>query len=306
MTSNAQLPVTVAVAGDEDGALAYAVAEARRTGSPLRLVHAVEQVPIAASMVPLVSYDDLELAAEKILDQAADVVRSLAGDDVVVEAVVRRGHAAHVLIDESETARLMVLEHRALHRLVRVFTGSTSTAVAARAHCPVVSVPETWAPGIDHHEVVVGVDDTCEPASALDAAFAEADRREASLRVLHAWRLASPYDPALETGVEEEWRQRTEPGIQQAVEEREVEFPHVKATVELRYAAPADTLAHASKTADVLVIGRRTRRGRLWIGSIARALTRVSECPVMVVPAPELKDSDGQWHLDADDISPQS
>lgn len=307
MSTTARKPITVAVSGEELAALAWAVAEARRTDSPLRLVHAIDQVPMAtAPGGPVVSYAELEEAAHRILNRAAYVVRTLTDAEIPLEQVVRRGPAAWILVDESSSSRLVVLEHRALSRLARVFSASTSTAVAARAHCPVVSVPEAWEPGAEHGLVIVGLDDAAQPVPALSVAFDEADSRQASLLVLSAWQLAPPYDDiAAATGVEDEWRERIAPTIERAVEQGRVRAPEVKTTIELRYGQPADTLAEAAKEADLMVLGRRTRRGPLRIGSLARAMIRVSVCPVMVVPVAEVSEEEG-WGLDPVELSPQS
>lgn len=302
-------PVTVAVSGDEHAALVYAVAEAQRTSSPLRLVHAVDEVQLPPTPAgPLVSFHDFEQAGYEILNRAADAVRKLSDGATELEKVVRPGPAARVLVDESSASRLVVLEHRVLSRLVRVFTGSTSTAVAARAHCPVVSVPEAWRPDPEQRVVAVGVDDAAEPAQALTTAFTEAARRDASVLVVHAWRLPRQYeDLAVVTGAEEEWREHARPAIEQAVQRAAAEHPGVKCSVELHYAEVADTLATASEDADLLVLGRRTRRGPLRIGSVARAMIRVARCPVLVVPVVATAEA-GQdaWQLEPDELSPQS
>jgi nucleotide-binding universal stress UspA family protein len=303
----APAPITVAVAGEERAALAYALSEARRTGSPVRLVHVIEPVPMPAMPVgPMVGFHDFERAGAQLLDRAVEELRSLDAD-VSVESSLRRGPVAPVLVAESRNSRLLVLQHRALSRLARVFTGSTSTAVAARARCPVVSVPENWRTG-DRQTVVVGVDPDGEPAHALAAAFVEAENRDAALLVLHAWRLAIQY-AALggPTDVEQEWRQRSQLAVEQAVTRAGDGHPQVKTTIELPYVEPADAIERASEEADLLILGRRTRRGPLRIGSVARALIRVSKCPVMVVPLPDLPEPDIEdWQMQADEVSPQS
>jgi nucleotide-binding universal stress UspA family protein len=300
-------PITVAVSGEERAALAYAAAEAGRTGARLRLVHVIDPLVIAGTPLgTMVSGEDFEQTAWQIVERAADVIRSITDEAVTVEKVVRRGAAAYALIEESKTSRLVVLEHRALSRLTRVFTGSTSTTVAARAQCPVVSVPESWQPD-DDECVVVGVDESGEPEAALLAAFEEAAVRGAPVRVTHAWQLAGPYDRAdVRGGLEPEWRERTHPAVAQAVERWTQKYPELPSSVDLRYEKPADALAGAGREASLLVLGRRTRRGPLRIGSLARTMIRVAECPVMVVPVPDLPAPDEDWSLDSDELSPEA
>ena len=50
------------------------------------------------------------------------------------------------LVSRSETARLVVVEHRDLGRLTRFFTGSRSNGAAARARSAVAVVPANWRP----------------------------------------------------------------------------------------------------------------------------------------------------------------
>lgn len=301
-------PIVVAVSGEERAALEYAVDEARRTESPIRVLHVTEPMVIAGTAAgPLVSYRDFEEKAWQIVDRAQDIVASIAGESVRVEKVVRRGSPAHTLVEESRNSRLVVLEHRSLSRLTRVFTGSTSTAVAARAHCPVVSVPEAWRPGTERR-VVVGLDQSGEPEQALRTAFEEAARRQARLAVRHAWRLAEPYDElALRIGVEADWRRQTGPVLDQVVERWAAKTPDVTCDVELLYDGAANALVKEAEHADLLVLGRRTRHGPLRIGSVARAMIRMATCPVMVVPVADRPAAEADdWALDPDGVSPET
>lgn len=300
-------PITVAVSGEERAALAYAAAEARRTGGRLRLVHVIDPLVVAGTPLgTLVSGEDFDQTAWQVVERAEAIIRSITDEPLAVEKVVRRGAAAYVLIEESKTSRLVVLEHRALSRLTRIFTGSTSTTVAARAQCPVVSVPESWQPGTEE-PVVVGVDETGEPDAALLAAFEEAAARGAAVCATHAWQLAGPYDRADVRGdLEAEWRERTRPAVEQAVARWAQKYPQLRTTVDLRYDKPADALASSSGDASLLVLGRRTRLGWLRIGSLARTMIRVAECPVMIVPVPELPVPADDWTLDSDELSPEA
>ena len=282
MTTLPDKPIAVAMGGEDDAALAFAVDEALRTGGGLRLIHAVDQAA-APPMSLLLSYQDAEEVGNRLLSDGARVVED-ATDRVTVQKVVHRGGAVQVLIQESEQARLVVLQHRGLSRVQRIFTGSISTAVAARAHCPVVSVPEHWRSDEHGRHVVVGLDEAGEPLTALRVAFEEAQRRAAPLVVAHAWCLSSLYEEFPADGFENEWRKQAGRLLREALDQATPGFPQVKVTTELRYQAPADALSALAQDAALLILGRRSRRGPLRIGSLARALLRAGECPVMVVP----------------------
>jgi nucleotide-binding universal stress UspA family protein len=298
-------PIAVGIRGDEEAALAFAVAECRRSGAPLRLVHVVDLGwSDLDAMRRLRREPDFEEVVRRILNTAGDRARLLAGGEIEVEKVIRRDGAAHALIEESAAARLLVLEHKDRSRVPRFPIGSTVPSVAARAHCPVVAVPEHWRPAPNGHPVVVGLDDSGEPREALATAFAEASTRAASVLVVHAWKLDAAYQDIGPSGdLEQEWRRRAQPLLERAVAACETEYPDVKSVIELRIADPVDVLLHESEHASLLVLGRRARRSPLHIGSVTRTMCQASRCPVLVVPAPR---AEAGWALDADEISPQT
>lgn len=276
-------PIGVAVCGEDHAALMFAVAEARRTNGRLCLVHAIDRAA-APPISLLLTYQDAEEVGARLLSDAASLVEDATSGAVVTQKVARHGAAVQVLVQESERARLVVLQHRSLSRVGRIFTGSVSTAVAARAHCPVVSVPAPWRSGEHGGHVVVGLDEAGEPLAALQAAFEQARLRNVPLMVAHAWRVESPYEGSPADGFETEWRMHAGRMLSEALDQVIADFPGVKVTTELRYQAPADALSEIASDAALLILGRRSRRGPLRIGSLARASLRVAECPVMIVP----------------------
>lgn len=105
-------PVVVGVTGprDNDAALRFAADEARRLGVGVSIVHAVH--------------------GRRPVDEALEMFRSRYGD-VEATALVRHGHPVKVLTELSSSARMVVLQHRELSSLHRIFTGSTLMGVAA-------------------------------------------------------------------------------------------------------------------------------------------------------------------------------
>ncbi|MFG2818503.1 universal stress protein [Kitasatospora sp. NPDC048365] len=64
-------------------------------------------------------------------------------------------------------------------------------------------------------------------------------------------------------------------------------FPEVRAEAEVIAWSPARSLAEASRTASLLVVGRRTGghpMGTPGLGPVARAVLHRAHCPVAVVP----------------------
>lgn len=284
--------VVVGVDGTEQGLLAvrYAVAEARRTGCTVRLVHAVPEVIPMAPMMPMVGMETLVEAGRGIIGDArrvADEAFGGPGGGGSVEEVLRGGSRVHLLVEASATAREVVLGRRERTGLSRIFLGSTSSAVATRAHAPVVTVPSAWSPERVTGEVVVGVEDPTHTSAALTRGFEEADRRGARLTVLHTWRLPGPYDHTPTARVyQAQWRETVAAELESVLKGLRDEYPGVEVLLDLRHQHPAAALVGASEGADLLVLGRNGRGapfGR-YLGSVARTLLHEARCPVVVTP----------------------
>jgi nucleotide-binding universal stress UspA family protein len=118
-------------------ALRWSIAQARRTGGRVRAVTAWEIASYAGWAV--LPYDDLALAAGKLLSESVQEVGPEASDVEIVESVVP-GHPAQVLIDASAHAALLVVGSRGHGRFAGTLLGSVSQHCAQHAHCPVVVV----------------------------------------------------------------------------------------------------------------------------------------------------------------------
>ncbi len=288
---NPQLPRNVIVVGTDGGpdsarAIAYAVAEARRRWQSLRIVHVVpEAVPMSA-MLPLYGVDSLRTVGAQILSAAADTVHELAADDVAVDTVLAHGPRVPALLAHTADASLIVLGRRS-STLARIRTGSTTSAAASRADCPVVAVPEEWSTAAEHGHVVAAVDGTSGNLDVLRFALEAAQQRGADVVVVHAWRPLPPYDVALDSsGAVEAWRSQTEPMIWSLVAGLRADFPAVEVRVDLAFDSVADALVAAGGEADLLVMGRRGEGAHFGtaLGSKARAVLRAGVCPVEIVP----------------------
>jgi nucleotide-binding universal stress UspA family protein len=136
-------PVVVGVelrAGDDE-VLAFAVAEARTTGTDLTAVHAWADPTLEAAVGgfgPLVDWSGVEEEQARGLAAAVAPTRAEA-PDLTISEVVLRGRASTALLTASAGARLLVVGHRQRGRLARL--GSTTYGVLHRAACPVAVVP---------------------------------------------------------------------------------------------------------------------------------------------------------------------
>jgi nucleotide-binding universal stress UspA family protein len=267
-------------------ALTFAVEEARRSGSPVHLVHVV-QLTAGEAYVGLSGA--AHEAAQSALDAAHRRTKALASGAVPVTCeLVTSGGVVPELVRRSEDARMVVLEHRSLGRLRRLATGSLSTGVAARAQSPTVVVPEGWEPGDDAAPVVTAAVQHPEEADAiLRSAFDEARERGASLVVLHAWWLANGYDDVVaDQATREEWADRATRALEPVLEPFRARYPVVPVTVDVRHSPPAEAVLAAAERSTLLVLGRRHHLLPLGthLGPVARAALGHSPVPVLMTP----------------------
>lgn len=289
MNTNSRIPIVVGVDGTDQSmrAVRYAVAEAQRQQCGLRLVHAIHETAPLAPMLPLISVETFEEVGHRLVTDAKQLVYDLTDGAMPVETLVKAGNRTHVLSEAGEDARAIVLGHRDRTVLGRVFTSSTTTGVAARAHCPVICVPASWIAGREHGRVVVGLDGSAPSVDALALAFAAAAERRAALTVLHAWKLSGVYDDIISSRVSmEQWRADTLQQVEQLVSEWRTFYPDVEVEIDLRHQYPAPALVGATEGADLIVLGRRGHGAPLgvYLGSIARTLIREARCPVEIAP----------------------
>lgn len=283
-------PVVVGVDGtDESGhAVTWAVAEAARRGLPVRLVHAFEYPP------PLLPFYDAatELGEDHLREVArgalAAAVAHLSGPGAgaTVTGEVVDGVPVEVLRSEAQRAALLVVGTRGLGPYGELLVGSTGTALAAGAACPVVVVPAPRAGARPDGPVVVGVDGS--PASQAAVAFAcrAAALRGGPLVAVHAWRRTprglagqDPEDARAET-VEHDLL------LSEALAGGRAEYPEVPVVDQAVRDHPVRALLEAARQASLLVVGARGAGGYggLLLGSTAQAVLQHAPCPVCVVP----------------------
>jgi nucleotide-binding universal stress UspA family protein len=282
--------VVVGVDGSDDSerATRYAVEEALRTQRRIRLVHVVPETVPMASMMPLYGSETLEAVGRRILGDAEALVLELCDEVLAVETVLAHGPRYGAILAHTQDAALVVLGRRP-SMIARIRTGSTSSAIAARAECPVVTVPEEWTDAPRHGRVVAAVDGSTASKEVLRAGLAAAHERSAELVVLHAWRPMAPYESALAGGrAADAWQRQAEPVVWAMIAGLRAEHPDVEVQVELHYERTADALVAAGRTADLLVMGRRGDGPSFGIslGAKPRALLRAGVCPVEIVPVP--------------------
>ncbi|WP_369386546.1 universal stress protein [Streptomyces sp. CG1] len=282
-------PIVVGVDPDPTHrmALAWAADEAARRRRPLRAVHA-EGVPTRGYRgreIPP-SWEEwnaaLHKAGRQALEEAGEFVAAK-HPQLQVDAVLAEGDPVWVLREQSRDAAAVVLGSRHLSRAQEIF-GSASIAVPvmARAHCPVVVVPEPEHITQDPTYFVVGVDGSDHSAAAVDVAFEEAALRGAELRALFVWE-AGPFRVFDEHEPQQECRRL----LSEIVAGRRARYPEVDLRHELVVGHPVQVLTEASAHALGLVVGTRGRGGftGMLLGSVSQGVLHHARCPVIAVPS---------------------
>jgi nucleotide-binding universal stress UspA family protein len=293
MVTAGTAPVLVGVDGSpgSDRAVQYAVVEAGRAGTGLRLVHVSPDYTPTTPMLPLIR-DDFDRLGHRLLREATSLVTDLS-PDCEVSAVLRTGPTVATLLREAEGAALLVLGREHRPRVEAVFTGSTTVGAAARAGCPVVCVPPSWSPAGTGGRVVVGVRAAAHSTELLGHAFATARSRGARLVALHAWKFPGSYDDIIEARTHaDDHARETEAAIDPVLESYRSRYPDVEVELSVVHEQPARALLRAAEGADLLVLGRRDHGLPLGshLGGTARTLLHEAGCPVEVVPPEDLPD----------------
>jgi len=169
-------------------------------------------------------------------------------------------------------------------------TGSTVNAVAAKTTVPVVSVPEGWTRREEASVVTVGLQDGQEAAALLRAGFEEARLRHARLSAIHTWWLDTDWEPS---SLDQEYRSDRDASTRRELgpilDGIHMQFPEVKASLEVWNAPPADALLDAARESELLVVGRRHHLLPLGshLGPVTRAVLAHGDCPVYLTPEPQ-------------------
>jgi nucleotide-binding universal stress UspA family protein len=278
--------VVVAVDGTDAGLTAtrYAALAAQAADAELEVLHVV---PIRLPVGPVrpttpALFDDV---AQEIVEDAAVTAR-VAAPGLRVRTHLAHGATVGSIVAAGRDADVVVLGAQRVTGPRRIWTGRTTSGVAARATVPVVVVPPEWEPGARHGRVVVGYKVPEGAPGLLGIAFAEADRRGAELVVVHAWKLPSAYDDVIGARVaEDEFRARAHAEMEPLVADLRLVHPDVPVSIEVLHADPARALVDASRDADLIVLTRPTAHHTIrHLGSTARTVLHASTCPVVVAP----------------------
>ncbi|MGA4798169.1 universal stress protein [Streptomyces lavendulocolor] len=271
-------------------AVDWAAREAVVRGVPLHVVHAWLWQPLD---VPVVQDRETQAAsADAVLREAVTRVAGRYPDLALTSEVVQDTPVAG-LLREAERSRMLVLGSRGHGALMGFLLGSYGQQVIAASTRPVVSVRAREGREVRPAggEVVVGQQGTPQDGDAvLGFAFEAAAARGAAVRAVRAWTLPPiyAYSPgsmrlADEAGGLEPFESKA---LAEALAPWRERYPDVPVTEHVEIGSAGQVLLSALSDAELLVVGRRARRGPVGtrIGSVAHAALHHAPCPVAVVP----------------------
>jgi len=275
---------------DFEAALDVTVAEATRRGCGVHLALAVRPVWArrSAGDLSLVEGEWRKYGTDFLVDCERRISKEI-GADTPVSSEIVHGPVVPALVEVSQNAAIVVMQHHRMDRVRHVPTLSVTNGVAARAHAPVVAVPDSWREvGQRSDVIVVGVEDAVSSAHVTRWAFEEAQRLGGSVRLVRAWFFSAAFDDDMfkgQAGLVQTAYVREEVGREFA--ELLESFPDVPSEVVAAHGPAADVLVAQSRSRDVrrVVVGRHEPTLPLGshLGPVTRAVLNHSSCPVVVV-----------------------
>jgi nucleotide-binding universal stress UspA family protein len=226
------------------------------------------------------------LAPAAVCDDLNELVAAGAMAGAKVSGSIVQGGAAHVLLDASEHAALLVVGSRGRGGFRRLLLGSVSSQCATHSRVPTVVVPESSTVDRPVERITVGVDGSDGSLRALEWAM-NFRSDGTSIRVVSAWKESkSGYVEVAQITAHEmqHTRERFDDLLDtiEAADGQAVRFDR-----HFVHANPARTLVAESAKADLVVVGARGNSGlsAAVLGSVSTDLIHHSEAPVVVVPA---------------------
>ncbi|WP_406055414.1 universal stress protein [Streptomyces sp. NBC_01077] len=268
----------------------WAAREALHRGLPLRLAHAWRWEPLDLPLVQ--DRATQERAADSVLREAEATIAAR-HPELTLTAEVLRDTPVAALLGTGEEAEMLVIGSRGHGAVAGFLLGSYGQQIIADATRPVVAVRsrdgDPAEPPTGH--VLVGQLGSAEDsAAALGFAVATAAARGASVRAVRAWSLPAlyAYSPASMRLADEAGGlvPYEEKSLREALAPWRERYPDVPVTEHVELGSAGQVLLSASGAAQLLVVGRRARRGAVGprIGSVAHAALHLAPCPVAVVP----------------------
>ncbi|MER7538493.1 universal stress protein [Streptomyces sp. NPDC097704] len=276
-------PESLAAAG-------WAAREALHRDLPLRLAHAWRWEPLD---LPLVQDPDEQQRAAYAVLREAEATIAERHPELALTATLLPDTPVSALLGTEDTAEMLVIGSRGHGAIAGFLLGSYGQQVIAASSRPVVAVRSRDGEQAEPPSGYVLVGQLGSPedsAAALGFAFETAAARGAAVRAVRAWSLPSlyAYSPgsmrlADEAGGLVPYEEKA---LREALAPWRERYPAVPVAEHVELGSAGEVLLSASGGAQLLVVGRRAKRGALGsrIGSVAHAALHLAPCPVAVIP----------------------
>ncbi len=275
----------VGVDGSDNSLNAVEWAIDQAVGRDVRIVLlATWSVPITtggmfAEGFPVYDWHDYE---QSLLSSMTAIASQRARDGVTLEPAVGQGPAAHVLIEASRDAELLVVGARGLGRVKGLVLGSVSQRCASHSTVP-TAIISAEAPLGRASRAVVGFDGSQNARTALEWAL-QFIADETSLTVVDALPVA-PWLPA--DVVRNRFTQEVEAAEQEFRTHMAELDPDNRADHSFVIGDARVKLTEAAEGADLLVLGARGRGrlGAFLLGSTTTWMLNSAKSATVVVPS---------------------
>jgi nucleotide-binding universal stress UspA family protein len=267
-------------------ALDWAVRSEEPDGE-LMLVHVTD----AGSHATAASIDARLKDARTALENEAAKI-PLAHTELHVRTTIVQGEAIHELRKLTGPDAVLVVGADVTGSLGLTYGWSMGSELAASAAGPVVIVPlsqqDDEGERPERAGVVVGVDGTEEAFAAAMFAADQAQRRNETLTVVHAWHEPRVWENAFV--FDEEFVDSLEGQHEAVLAEAEQViaeyYPALPITRSLLHGTASWSLLEAARDASLLVVGCRGHRGvkRLFLGSVSHSILLNITTPTAVIP----------------------
>lgn len=280
MRKSRSLPVVVGVADKQPTALRFALREAHRRGTHLRVVHSAG-LPVQASAAYAGGaagaevLEGLREAGQQILDDARHFIEQEV-TPATVTYVLTAVAPIEALESEATEAGTVVIGADDLSWPDRLLGGATASHVALHATAPVVVVPERVYPTSSTGGVVIALDGDSPARGPLQFAFEQAAARGHALHVMHA----------IPPGTTRPDAEGIRANIGEILAGWTTTYPGVRVLLSFPIDEPDDACVRATERSELVVIGRPHRHGLPFVLArpLAAEVLRHAQCPVAVVP----------------------
>lgn len=277
-----------------NAALMLAAQMSRQRRAELSLVHGC--LPRFSLTANEAAQQDLARGQE-LLKEAEHALTPMVDHRTRIGLAAVRLTAVDALLNESQTAGMLIVQRRDPSILRRALTADTAHTVAAHAVCPVIVVRQDQSDTESKRGIVVGV----APRSglrALEVGVVEAAARKCPLTAVCVWNLQ--FSPTYGGWIDPDDEELTEATkwadslLAHAVAGVAKDHPGVELHARSVKGVIEDGLLQECENAELLIVERHrdAHIASIGLGTLTRHLIDHAPCPVMVTPH-----SDAQDHL---------